>query len=120
MSKNPCKNVLPLFAGAWAAICLAPLLLDQASAQTTARPIKLVVPFAAGGGADIVARLVGEQIGRSHGSTVIVENRPGAGTVIGTEAVAHAEPDGNTLLVGGNSFVINPALRRVNYDPLTS
>ena len=92
---------------------------SQASAQTS-RTIKLVVPFAAGGGADILARIVGEQMGRAQGMTVIVENRPGAGTVIGTEAVARAEPDGSILLIGGNSFVINPNLRKVNYDPLAS
>lgn len=95
------------------------LAVTEVSAQS-ARSIKIVVPFAAGGGADILARLLSEQISRTQGVTAVVENRPGAGTVIGTEAVARSAPDGNTLLIGGNSFVVNPNLRKVNYDPLTS
>ena len=85
-----------------------------------ARTIKIVVPFAAGGGADILARLLAEQIGRLQGLTIVVENRPGAGTAIGTEAVARANPDGNTVLIMNNSLVINPHLRKLNYHPLTS
>jgi len=92
---------------------------DRAWSQA-GKTIKLVVPFAAGGGSDILARLVGEQIGRTRGPTIVVENRPGAGTVIGTESVARAAPDGNTVLITANSFVINPHLRKLNYDPLTS
>lgn len=95
------------------------LFVAEASAQSV-KTIKIVVPFAAGGGADILARLLSEQLTRTHGVTVVVENRPGAGTVIGTEAVARAAPDGNTVLIGGNSFVINSSLRKLNYDPLTS
>ena len=85
-----------------------------------ARTIKLVVPFPPGGGADTLSRLVAESVGRAHALTVIVENRPGAGTAIATEAVARAAPDGNTVLLVANSFVINPSLKRLNYDPLTS
>jgi tripartite-type tricarboxylate transporter receptor subunit TctC len=55
-----------------------------------------------------------------HGPKVVVENRPGAGTVIATEAVARAAPDGNTVLIVGNSFVINPNMKKLNYDPLSS
>lgn len=116
-------NFLGLSAGAaqFAFLCIIgfALAVTDACAQS-ARTIKIVVPFAAGGGADILARLLSEQITRTQGVTVVVENRPGAGTVIGTEAVARAAPDGSTLLIGGNSFVINPNLRKVNYDPLTS
>jgi tripartite-type tricarboxylate transporter receptor subunit TctC len=104
-------------AGALAAILVAAFGLD-ASSQT--RTIKLVVPFAAGGGADIVARLLAEQIARQQGPTLVIENRPGAGTVIATDAVARAAPDGNTVLIVGNSFVINPNLKRLSYAPLTS
>jgi tripartite-type tricarboxylate transporter receptor subunit TctC len=84
------------------------------------RTIKIVVPFPPGGPTDTVARLLGEEIGRMRGSTVIVENRPGASTAIGTDAVARAEPDGGTLLMAAPSFVINPQLKKLNYDPLTS
>ncbi|MFL5002955.1 MAG: Bug family tripartite tricarboxylate transporter substrate binding protein [Xanthobacteraceae bacterium] len=92
---------------------------SDAWSQST-RTIRIVVPFAPGGGADILARLVAEQIGRAQGPTMVIENRPGAGTVIASEAVARAAPDGSTVLIVANSFVINPNLKKVNYDPLTS
>jgi len=72
-----------------------------------------------GGSADILARLLGEHISKAEGLTVIIENRPGGGASIAYEAVARAAPDGNTLVINANSFVINPYLRKVNYDPLT-
>jgi tripartite-type tricarboxylate transporter receptor subunit TctC len=86
----------------------------------TSRTIRIVVPFPAGGSADILARLLAEQIGRAQGVVTVVENRPGADTVIGTEAVARANPDGNTLLINANPFVANPHLRKPNYDPVPS
>lgn len=92
------------------------LLVSAASAQT----IKLVVPIPAGGAGDILARVLAEHIGRAKGPAMVVENRPGGSTVIGTEAVARATPDGSTLLIAGTGFVINPHLRKANYDPLTS
>jgi tripartite-type tricarboxylate transporter receptor subunit TctC len=82
--------------------------------------IKIVVPYTPGSGPDILSRLMAEQIGRTEGTTVVVENRPGGGTVIGTEAAERAEPDGRTLLLVASSFVINPALKRANYDPAKS
>ena len=84
------------------------------------RTIKIVVPSSPGGGADVLARLLADHIGKTDRQTVVVENRPGAGNTIGTEAVARAEPDGNTLLINTPEFVINPHLRKLNYDPLTS
>jgi len=90
------------------------------SARSQSRTIRMVVPFAPAGGTDILARLVANHITRVHGPTVVVENRPGAGTVIATEAVARAAPDGNTVLIVGNSFVINANMKKLNYDPLTS
>jgi tripartite-type tricarboxylate transporter receptor subunit TctC len=86
----------------------------------TSRTIKIVVPFSAGGSSDTLARVLAEQISRTRGITVVVENRPGATTVIGSEAVSRAAPDGNTLLIVANSFVINPNFKKLNYDPLTS
>src|SRR5262245_24018598 len=82
--------------------------------------IKIVVPYTPGSGPDTLSRLMAEQIGRAQGPTVVVENRPGGGTVIGTEAVERAEPDGHTVLLVANSFVANPALQRASYDPTTS
>ena len=117
------REVLYPLAVAAAFVSMSALALafggDRAWSQA-GRTIKLVVPFAPGGGSDILARLVGEQISRTQGPTIVVENRPGAGTVIATEAVARAAPDGNTVLITANSFVINPHLRKLSYDPLTS
>src|SRR5437016_14527096 len=84
------------------------------------RTIKIVVPFQPGGTADILARLLAEQIGPAQGPTVVIENRPGAGSIVGTEAVSRAVPDGNTLLINVAEFAINPHLRKLNYDALTS
>ena len=79
-----------------------------------------MVPLAAGGGADIVARVLAEQIGRAQNVTAVVENRPGDGTVIGTEAVARPAPDGETVLLTNPAFLINPHIKKVGYDPLTN
>jgi tripartite-type tricarboxylate transporter receptor subunit TctC len=83
-------------------------------------PTKMIVPYPAGGIADIVARLLANEINRTHSETIIIENRPGASSDVGTEIVARATPDGKTLLVNGNPLVINPNLHRRNYDPLKS
>jgi tripartite-type tricarboxylate transporter receptor subunit TctC len=90
----------------------------HATSAPTARTIKIIVPSSVGGGADILARLLADQIGRTQSVTVVVENRPGASNTIGTEAAARATPDGNTLLIATPEFVINPHLRKLNYDPL--
>jgi tripartite-type tricarboxylate transporter receptor subunit TctC len=95
-------------------------LLSPAAEAQTSRMIKFVVPFAPGGTADILARLLAEEIGKAHGVGTLIENRPGAGTVIATEAASRAVPDGNTVLFNANAFVINPHLRKLSYDPLTS
>ena len=84
----------------------------------SARPIRVVLPFAPGGPADAMARLLAEQIGSAGGPTMVVESRPGAGTEIATEYVSRADPDGNTLLIISPSFVVLPHLRKLNYDPL--
>jgi tripartite-type tricarboxylate transporter receptor subunit TctC len=87
--------------------------------QTT-RPIKIVVPLPPGGAGDSLARLLAEQVGRAQGPAVVIENRPGAGSVIGTEVVSRAAPGGNTLLINAPYLLIAPQLRKLNYDPLTS
>jgi len=94
--------------------------IGPAAWSRTSRVIKLIVPYAAGGPADTLARSLAEQIGNAGGPTVVVENRPGAGGRIGTETVSRAAPDGSTLLVAANPFLIDPYLRKVAYDPLNS
>jgi len=100
------------------AMALAVLSAPHANAQSGT--VKIIVPSTAGGGADIIARLLADQISRAHNVTMIVENRPGAGNTIGTEAASRAAPDGNTVLVSTPEFVINAHLRKLSYDPLTS
>src|SRR5258708_5359116 len=99
---------------------MAAALVGHAAWSQPTRAIKIVVPYPPGSGPDILSRLMADDIGRTQGPTVVVENRPGGGPLIGPEAVARAAPDGGTVLLVANSFVINPALKRQNYDPSTS
>jgi tripartite-type tricarboxylate transporter receptor subunit TctC len=101
------------------AIIFATLFGHTAWSQT-ARTIKIIVPFPAGGVGDTLARMLADQIGRAQGALMVVENRAGAGSVIGTEAAARAAPDGNTVLITSNGLLTNPHLRKVGYDALTS
>src|SRR5262245_12840650 len=76
-----------------------------------AKPLKLIVPFAPGGGADAVARIVANRVSETIGQPIVIENRGGAGSIIGTEAVRRAAPDGYTLLFGVSGPIsINPSL----------
>ncbi|MFN3658320.1 MAG: Bug family tripartite tricarboxylate transporter substrate binding protein [Pseudolabrys sp.] len=97
----------------------AALMPRAAFAAYPDRPIRLIVPFAPGGNADIVGRLIGEQMSKALGQPVVVENRGGAGGGIGADAVAKAEPDGYTLFVGSNGpLTINPLVQaKLTYDP---
>ena len=83
------------------------------------RTIRLILPFPPGGPADVMTRLLTQQIGASGGPAMVVESHPGAGTEIGTEYAAQAAPDGNTLLIISPSFVVLPHVRKLNYNPLT-
>ena len=84
------------------------------------RPIKLIVPFAAGGNADFVARLVGEGMSKSLGKAIVIEYRAGAGGSLGADLAAHSPPDGYTLFTGSNGpLTVNPFVQaKINYDPL--
>jgi tripartite-type tricarboxylate transporter receptor subunit TctC len=98
-------------------------LLATAPACVTAqewpsRPVRVVVPFAAGGSTDVAARLVADYLSRSLGQQVFVENRTGANGNIGIEGAAKSEPDGYTVLVAPDAVVSNPHLYQVKYDPL--
>jgi tripartite-type tricarboxylate transporter receptor subunit TctC len=98
-------------------------LIAFASTIASAEPlktIKLVVPLPAGGAGDIVARLIAEQITRTGAANVVVESRSGAGSIVGTESVARAAPDGGTLLINAPYLLIGPQVRKLGYEPLTS
>lgn len=85
----------------------------------TGRTIRLILPFPPGGPADAMARIVAQQIGASGGPTMVVESHPGAATEIGTEYVFHSTPDGYTLGIISNSFIVLPNVRKLKYNPLT-
>jgi tripartite-type tricarboxylate transporter receptor subunit TctC len=82
------------------------------------KTIRVIVPIAPGGSTDIVGRLLAQRLSEQMGVTIIVDNRPGAGAVIGTELVAKSPPDGYTILEIAVEFTINPALRKLPYDPI--
>lgn len=82
------------------------------------KTIRMIVPIAPGGGTDTTARLISQRLSEQLGVTILVDNRPGAGTVIGTEMFSKAAPDGYTLMTVAPEFVINPSLRKLPYDPI--
>src|SRR5882757_3297798 len=98
---------------------LVALAISNASAQSP-RQIKFIVPLPAGGGGDVLTRMVAENWAQMHGIATVIENRPGAATVLGVEATSRAAPDGNTLGLVANSFIIHPNFKKLSYDPLTS
>ena len=123
MGARPIR-LISLAAGA-ALLLALPAVQAQQPASTSsgqaypARPVRLVVPSAPGGGTDITARIMAPKLGEFLGQQVVVENRAGAGTMIGGEVVARAAPDGYTLLMGISTLAINPAMyRKVPYDAL--
>ena len=112
-----CLKFIGHLAVAAGALCLAgQLALAQAF---PAKPVRLVAPFSGGGGADMVARLVGQKLSDLLAQQVIVDNRPGAGNVIGTEIVARAAPDGYTIMISIVNHSINAGLyRKLPYDSI--
>ncbi len=83
-----------------------------------ARPIRMIVPFPPGGSNDIVGRVIGQQLGDRLGKPVVIDNRGGAGGLIGTETAINAQPDGYTLLVISVAYAYNPAIYKLPYDPV--
>jgi len=84
------------------------------------RTIRMIVPASPGASTDFVARLTADHMSRIQGVTAVVENRPGANGMIGVDAVSRATPDGNTLLVTANTYLLDDLLRKPNYHPVTS
>ncbi len=106
-----------------AAALAGPLGLSALQAQSyPSRPIRIVVPFTPGGSTDVLARAIGQELSRSLGQSVVIDNVPGAGGAIGAERVAKAAPDGHTLLMGHiGTLATNPALYpKLPYDPVRS
>jgi tripartite-type tricarboxylate transporter receptor subunit TctC len=103
---------------ALAALWLAAFPVDDAFAAYPDRIVRIVVPLAPGGGTDLIARTLAQEMAKDLGATIVIENKPGAGTIIGTQAVATSEPDGYTLLMGTFANAVNPSLNaKLPYDP---
>lgn len=95
------------------------LCVDSHAVDYPTRPIRLIVPFAAGGGLEITARTIGQKLTEKRGQSVVIDNRPGAATIVGSDIAAKAGPDGYTLLMMTTSFAINPSLYgKLPYDPV--
>ena len=109
---------LGLALGMVAQVSVAQAPAASSAAPYPARLVRLVVPFAAGSGTDLIARAFAPKLADALGQQVLIDNRPGASGNVGTELVARAQPDGYTLLLASNNFAINPALfAKVPYDP---
>lgn len=91
--------------------------ISRAESALPSTPIRVVVPYAAGGSTDITGRLIAKELSQILGRNFFVENRAGGATMIGTEAAARSKPDGTTLLIGGTSMVISPILTKSQFDP---
>ena len=99
------------------ALALCAAALPASAAEYPDHTIKMIVPFAAGGGTDVVARTLAQEMAKELGVSIIIENKPGAGTIIGTQAVAAGEGDGYTLLMGTFANAVNPSLyAKLPYD----
>ena len=107
-------------AAALAFALLAPDAMAQAQGSYPDRPVKIIVPIGPGGSYDLVGRYLADALSKRTGQAFVVENKPGAGTVVGTQAAAQSEPDGYTLVVGGlSNMAFNSALySKLAYDPL--
>src|SRR6185437_7804555 len=117
MRATRCKiRTLPLLA--LTALVLATFPAGRAAGPYPERPLRIVVPFAPGGGTDAIARTLAQEMAQDLGVSVVIENKPGAGTIIGTQAVAASAPDGYTLLMGTFSHAVNISLSaKLPYDP---
>ncbi len=105
----------------WVLACSASAHAQLPSARDgyPVKPIRLISPFAPGGGATLVARMIGPQLGEALGQSIVIDNRPGGGGVVGTEIAARSQPDGYTLLMATlSNAVINPLVAKVSYDPI--
>src|SRR5262249_13762593 len=113
------RGLLRLSLAIMALAALAPAVLSQQAFPT--HPIRLIVPYPAGGATDVVARIVAEKMSEELGQQIYVDNRPGAGTMIGASAVARSAPDGSMILIGDTGpYPLTPPLytKQLSYHPL--
>ena len=107
----PVRAEIALGVALSACVLLCSIAVPRVSAADyPAKPIRVIVPYAAGGGTDTAARIVGQKLSEKWNQTVVVDNRPGAAGIIGSDIVAKAAPDGHTLLVAAGAHAINPSL----------
>lgn len=99
-------------------ILASPALGAGADENYPSRPVRIIVPFAAGGSTSVIARLVAQKLSEDWRQPVVIDNRAGGATVVGTEAVFRSPPDGYTILAGSSSFAINATLRKTPYDAI--
>jgi len=103
----------------WLAILIASLAAGTAGAQQyPTKPVRIVVGFAPGGGSDFIARVIAQKLTERLGTQVIVENRPGAGSVLGSEFAIKSPADGYTLLLTPASYTVNPSVYKLSFDPI--
>src|SRR3954468_19307867 len=113
----PFLRTIGLFAGMWGASILA----NDTSAQTYPnRPIRCIIPYIAGSSPDVVGRLVGPKLSERLGQALVIDNRGGANSIIGTETAARSLPDGYTILLGATALATNPSLYKLPYDAAKS
>ncbi|HUF82804.1 MAG TPA: tripartite tricarboxylate transporter substrate binding protein [Burkholderiales bacterium] len=104
-------------------LCVAAVLVTAVappaiSQKYPTKPIRLIVPFPPGGGTDIMSRAISAPVSQSLGQSVVCDNRPGAGSAIGSELAVRAEPDGYTIIMISSSYAANAAYRKLPYDPV--
>src|SRR5262245_22665245 len=102
----------------FALLAAAVLPLSAAPQAWPAKPVHIIVPFAPGGGSDFIARFAAQRLSVSFNAQVVVENRPGAGGLLGIEQGVKSEPDGYTFTLIASSYTVNPALYALKYDPV--
>ena len=108
------------FAASIFSLCLALAAVSAAAQPYPAKPIRIVVGFAPGGGSDFIARLIAQKLTERLGTQVMVENRPGAGSTLGAELVVRSPPDGYTIMLSAASYTVNPSFYKLSFDPLNN
>ena len=102
----------------FAALVFAAATVPALAQNYPAKPVRIIVPFAPGGGSDFIGRFIAQRLTDSFGKQVIVENKPGAGGVLGIEQGVKSVPDGYTLVLIASSYTVNPAIYKLSFDPV--